>query len=229
MKYIIAVLLVSAAALAAAESKKDEIRAKADNPFGVDLAGKDAADEKVQDPNLTAEEEALLKKDLRFRKDGGDQETREAASVAAIKASRAFVARWTSGAAKWTVTDFKVRMKILTEAYDRFDRLSLSSDRIASAIVDYTAKDADPAGFVSRLQAVDTFVNTRGCIHGGMARKAVNKFLAQEKLAKATALQKYQFVANFVLPKMGSNWKRELEELAKDFEEDLKDGGKPAK
>lgn len=219
MRYV-ALLLLASFALAAVESKKDEIRPKEDNPFGVDLGGK-GVDEKVLDPNLTPEEEAIFKKHTRAGRDGSlDRET-QAATDAAFEA---FIARWSSGATKWTDSDFRTRMKIRD---DMVRRLQFDSyvKPFSEAIIAYVAKDSDPAGFVSRMQATSALVSLKGSAYVEMPRKMVNKFLEQEKLAKATAAQKYKFVANFLLPKLSSSssiWKRELETLAKDFEEDLK-------
>ncbi|MBI3832481.1 MAG: hypothetical protein HY291_23355 [Planctomycetes bacterium] len=198
------------------DEKKTEEK-KTDNPFGVDLKGKD---EKVLNPSPTEEELAAFKKYMRLEKDKSvKHEDREAYETVL----HAFEERWGSGARTWTAADFDNRVKAMQQVATLADYvLYTAAQDCAKYVTLYVAhKDEDANAFVERVKAACRYHAVARATAAVEYRKIVNEFLEHEKFAKADANQKYLFVNNFLLPKIASKEGREaIQDLAKDLKEE---------
>lgn len=144
----------------------------------------------------------------------------------------AFITRWSAGAKTWTPADFASRIQAMQE----FSELSAlrgfaTINKAYPAVVDYVSrKDDDPNGFIERIMQADRFASVVRCSNTVDFRNIVLVFFEQEKYAKATTKQKYQFVtANLLTKVKNAEARRALEGLAQDFKSDTDEEKTPQK
>lgn len=180
-----------------------------ENPFPV-------LDDKVLDPTPTADEKEKLTAYSRARKDGKQD---SAQNLATLK--EGLEKRLVSAPTKWTDDDFKARLKLLTELGSQGVDFGSNTDSVQTAIRTFvSSKDADPDGFVRRVALLSPWKAPGGARI--MWRQIVNEFLEHDKYKKATPQQRYEFVHDWLLPKMPKNavCVHDVEDLARDLKAD---------
>lgn len=193
------------------------------NPFGVDIDGKN---EKPLDPALTQTEKDFLTKWVRSKKDGSPISGSECGIAMAD-----FKKRWVSGMKNWADADVAARTNACADLYKTYGSkggnivqmlMELEIyNAINQTIEDYIcAKDDDPNHFVARLESFSRMEMRTW-------RKYVTRFIQQAKYKDTTAQQKYQFVSNWLLPKVPSAAHKEIKELVDDLGSDAGVAAKP--
>lgn len=225
MKTLQYILLLFVALLCAAQIFAEEEEKKEENPFGVNLEGQD---EKILDPHMTAKEKVAFTKFKRASKDKNmDDKTR----LDFEEAKNTFAARWCSGSRKWTPKDFDERIKAVGELYDNGDYFAYSAvSMLSNTVNDYVAlRDDVPENMIARMREATRYAGAAKITNPVSYRKMVSKFLEHDKFKDATPRQKYQFVYNYMLPKLVGQARKELEGMAADLKEEAEAAEKPKK